>query len=78
MSLIKIDRVQFGRRVRALLADRKMKEKDLALELGMNPTSLGRILRGDQEPTASAVAGIAWLLQASADYLLGIERNRRK
>lgn len=78
MSLIKIDRVQFGRRVRALLADRNMKEKDLALELGMNPTSLSRILRGDQEPTASAVAGIAWLLQASADYLLGIERNRRK
>lgn len=78
MSLIKIDRVQFGRRVRVLLADRKMKEKDLALELGMNPTSLSRILRGDQEPTASAVAGIAWLLQASADYLLGIERNRRK
>lgn len=78
MSLIKIDRVQFGRRVRVLLADKKMKEKDLALELGMNPTSLNRILRGDQEPTASAVAGIAWLLQASADYLLGIERNGRK
>lgn len=74
---MKIDLVEFGRRVRVLLADRSMKESDLAAELEMNPTSLGRILRGDQEAKASTVAAIAWILGTTADHLLGIERRKR-
>ncbi|MER1999495.1 MAG: helix-turn-helix transcriptional regulator [Lysinibacillus sp.] len=62
---------QIGRRVRAFRKLKRMQQTELAKEIGLSTTVLGRIERGEKVPQEETLAKIAQALQIHIEELSG-------
>jgi len=60
----------FGSRLSALLRERKLSQKDLAIKAGVTESAMSHYVRGDRVPRASVLARIADSLGTSSDFLM--------
>lgn len=65
-----------GRRVHHLMWDRKLTARAVAPHLGMDPTGLGRRIRGERGWDADDIFAAAHFFDVSADYLLGLPTKK--
>ncbi|HEO1795036.1 helix-turn-helix domain-containing protein [Acinetobacter baumannii] len=62
--------IQFGRLVRKYRKERNMSQEQLALLCNMDRSYLGRIERGEVNPTLEKIYELATALGVAAKYLL--------
>lgn len=62
---------KFANRLKEVLEDKDMKQKELAELIGINEVSISRYLKGTHEPGSEILEKIADALNVSIDYLLG-------
>lgn len=62
---------EFGIRVRALMNEKKLSQKELSKLSGVSEPSLCRYLRGDSEPRLDIIQNVARALGVSEAYLFG-------
>jgi transcriptional regulator with XRE-family HTH domain len=68
----------FGERVCEARKAKGMSQKFLAHAIGISPTSLNQIEKGQtKDPGVSRLYGIAKTLKVSADYLLGLTKEAK-
>ena len=67
----------FTKRVKSILEEKKITQKQLAQLSGIAEASICRYLRGDSEPRLDIIAKIANALDVSEAYLIG-ETNEKK
>lgn len=63
--------MDFGNRLRALLSDRNISQKNFAAEIGIAASTAGNYVNGVREPDYETLKRIAQYFQVSTDYLLG-------
>lgn len=61
----------FGERLRSLLEDREITQKEFAERLNIAPTTLNGYINDKREPDFALLRRIALILEVSADFLLG-------
>lgn len=64
--------MDFGVKIKELLDERDMTQKQLAKELNMGVTTLGNYVRGIREPDFDILCKIARYFDVSTDMLLGL------
>ena len=64
-----------GKRIKQILDNRRLTQKDLALKIGVTKTSVSHWIRGENEMGISQLAKISQELNVSADWLLGLENE---
>lgn len=62
----------FSDRLREVMEDEDVSQKELAALLGTTPQQVSKYVCGTQEMTASRLAAVCRILGVSADYLLGL------
>ena len=63
------------KRIRNILEERGISQKQLANTVGVTPATLSRWITGETEPPAlGIIAEMAKALNVSADYLLGMRK----
>ena len=62
-----------GIRIRALLKEKNMTQKQLAKLTGVTESALSHYVKGDRIPSGDALANIACALSTTANYILGKE-----
>lgn len=62
----------FGQRLKKVLAERGMMQKELAEKIGVNEMAISRYVHGGRIVSASILIDICKALNVSADYLLGL------
>lgn len=62
----------FGNRVRELMQEKKLSQKELSKLSGVSEPSLCRYVRGDTEPRMDVVKNVARAFGVSETYLLGV------
>lgn len=67
----------FTKRVKSILEEKKITQKQLSQLSGIAEASICRYLRGDSEPRLDIIARIANALNVSEAYLIG-ETNEKK
>ena len=60
-----------GNRINTLLAQKKVKQKDLAAELGVTDNTISYFCKGSRMPNTEQILKISDFFGVSADYLLG-------
>lgn len=60
---------KFGERIIALLKEKHIAQKDLAMMIGVTESALSRYLSNEREPKLEVVANIATALDTTVDYL---------
>lgn len=63
--------MEFSDRLRQMLKERGMTQKDLAAEAGITEAAVSHYLKGDRWPRASVLSRMADILGTSSDYLMG-------
>lgn len=63
----------FGERVKEVLKENRQTQKELALALNVQTSTLCEWLNGHNEPPMQAIVDIAKYLDVSTDYLLGLK-----
>jgi transcriptional regulator with XRE-family HTH domain len=61
-----------GPRLRVERVRQQIKQKDLAQQVGLTPSTLAAIEHGRQAPHVTHLRALAEALQISSDYLLGL------
>ena len=62
----------FPTRLRELLRDEKLNQKQFAAAIGVSQSCVSFWLKGERQPTAENLYNIAKLYGVSADFLLGL------
>lgn len=62
-----------GIRIRTLLKEKNMTQKQLAKLTGVTESALSHYVKGDRIPSGDALANIACALSTTANYILGKE-----
>jgi transcriptional regulator with XRE-family HTH domain len=70
--------MEIGSHIKALLAFKGIKQKDLAKYLGVTDNTISYFCSGSRVPNAEQIIKIAEYLEVSADYILGINVKRVK
>ena len=70
-----ITRKTIGQRINAVLAEKDIKQKDLAKAIGVTDNTISYFVSGKRTPNTEQIVGIAKFLDVSADYLLGLSLN---
>ena len=65
--------MEFGMRLRELLHDKNISQKDFAIEMGIAPSTAGNYVNGLREPDYESLKRIARYFHVSIDFLLGLE-----
>ena len=69
----------FGGKVKALLEERGMSQRDFARKLGATEVTVSRYVNGKREPRIATILKIAEILNVTPEYLFGLgsvdERN---
>jgi len=60
----------FGNRISALIKEKKISQKELAIKAGVTESAMSHYVRGDRVPRASVLARIATSLGTTSDYLM--------
>lgn len=63
--------MNFGDKLRTLIRERNMTQKELALHLNIAPSTLGSYVQNTREPDFSTLKLLADYFNVSIDYLLG-------
>lgn len=63
---------KIGQRINAALAERNVKQKELAKHLGIQDNTVSYWCKGERTPNTEQIINISELLNVSADYLLGL------
>lgn len=71
-----IDEKAIGKRVRQLRNRQGMTQAELAAELGVNQSAVSDYEKGEVRIHAAMLAGLAKVLKASADEILGLEKAK--
>ena len=66
---------KFHHRVKALMKEQGMTQRELARRTGLTEASVCKYLSGARTPQAEAVVLLAKALGTTSDYLLGIKRD---
>ena len=61
-----------GQRLKKVLNDRGMMQKELAKKIGVNEMAISRYIHGGRIVSVSILIDICKALNVSADYLLGL------
>lgn len=64
--------MDFGIRLRELLDERDLSQKEFAAMLSIAPTTLNGYINGKREPSLELIVTIAKTMGVSTDYLLGL------
>ena len=64
--------MNFSERLRALIEERDLTQKQVASDLNIAPSTLGGYVQGSSEPDFETFSRLAKYLDVSADYLLGL------
>ena len=62
--------MDFSNHLRALIEERNMTQKELALQLNIAPSTLGSYVQNKREPNFATLKAIARYFEVSTDYLL--------
>ena len=62
--------MSFGDRLRVLIEDRDMTQRELAAALNVAPSTMGNYVQNTREPDFATLKAIADYFDVSADYLL--------
>lgn len=68
--------MDFGSRLKELLNDRQLSQKDFAEDLSIAASTVGNYVRGIREPDYETLKRIASYFNISIDYLLGVQSNK--
>ena len=68
--------MDFGSRLRELLHERNISQKDFAREMGIAPSTAGNYVNGLREPDYELLKRIARFFHVSTDFLLGVENEK--
>ena len=69
--MIKIEEIQ--KRLREAIQYSSMSQKELALKLGVNPSTVSKYMRLDKYPSLDTFANICQILDISSDDILGLK-----
>ena len=64
-----------GQRLKKVLNDRGMMQKELAEKIGVNEMAISRYIHGGRIVSVSILIDICKALNVSADYLLGLKEE---
>lgn len=67
-----------GQRINTALADRQMKQKELAAKIGVTDNTISYFCSGGRTPNTQQIIKIANVLGVTADFLLGLENDPRR
>jgi transcriptional regulator with XRE-family HTH domain len=73
---VPVDEKAIGRRIRDLRKRQGMTQIELAAELGINQSAVSDYEKGEVRIHAAMLAGLAKVLRASADEILGLKKVR--
>lgn len=65
--------MDFGTRLKEMLKQRELTQKDLAVALNISPGAVGNYVHGLREPDYATLKKIASYFQVSTDFLLGMD-----
>ena len=68
----------FSNRLRTLIEERNMTQKELALRLNIAPSTLGSYVQNKREPDFATLKAIARYFEVSTDYLLDYTLHQPK
>jgi len=68
--------LDFGEKLRALIEERYMTQKQVALNLNIAPSTMGGYVQGSSEPDFETLKILAKYFDVSSDYLLDIHTNK--
>ena len=63
---------KFNSRLRTLLAEKKISQKDLAQSINVSQACVTYWVKGEKQPTAENIYATAKVLDTTADFLLGL------
>ena len=66
-----MEKRKYGRRIRAFRKLKRIQQAELASQIGISTTTLGRIERGEREPTYKLLKTIANTLHIKIEDLMG-------
>jgi transcriptional regulator with XRE-family HTH domain len=66
----------FGQRLKNVLTERNMMQKELAEKIGVNEMAISRYVHGGRIVSVSILIEICKELNVSADYLLGLKEEK--
>ncbi|MDE6024799.1 MAG: helix-turn-helix domain-containing protein [Lachnospiraceae bacterium] len=69
--------MSLGDKLRILIAERNMTQKELASQLNIAPSTLGSYVQNTREPDFSTLKSLANYFDVSIDYLLDYTSNTR-
>lgn len=69
--MIKIEEIQ--KRLREAIQYSSISQKELALKLGVNPSTVSKYMRLDKYPSLDTFANICQILDISSDDILGLK-----
>ena len=64
--------MKFNERLRALIEDQNLTQKQLAKTLNIAPSTLGGYVQGSSEPDFETLKNLAFYFDVTTDYLLGV------
>lgn len=67
----------FGTRLHTLRKERKLRQEDMANQLGIARTTYAMYEQGNREPDYNTLIKLATFFEVSIDYLLGITEMRQ-
>jgi len=69
---------QLRHRLRRLMVENNLSQKELAKKAGLTEATLSRYLSGTRIPHSEIIGRLASILNTTSDYLLGIEKEPPK
>jgi transcriptional regulator with XRE-family HTH domain len=67
--------MEIGKRIEKLLIQTNISQRELANRIGLDESTISRIIKGERTPKSDVLANIATALHTTSDYLLGIENE---
>lgn len=71
-------RVKFPDRLKRLIEDRNLYQRDVANDLGLSDTAVSQYVTGKRQPDFETVVKIAGYFDVTIDYLLGVTNDPKK
>ena len=68
--------MNFSEKLRALIEERYMTQKQVAVDLNIAPSTMGGYVQGSSEPDFETLKSLAAYFDVSSDYLLDIHTNK--
>ena len=68
--------MNFGNKLRGLIEERSMTQKELATQLNIAPSTMGSYVQNTREPDFSTLKLLAKYFSVSTDYLLNVHTDK--